>query len=62
VQHLGDRRGQCGLAVVDVSNGADVDCGLVRSNLAFATGYLLVAIVILSCDGSGLVLPRACGE
>jgi len=28
VQHLGDRRGQRGLAVVDVADGADVDVRL----------------------------------
>jgi hypothetical protein len=37
MQHLGDRRGQRGLAVVDVPDGADVDVRLVRSNFALAT-------------------------
>jgi hypothetical protein len=41
VQDLGDGRGQRRLAVVDVTDGADVDVRLVRSNFAFATGVLL---------------------
>ena len=38
VQHLGDRRGQRGLAVVDVTDGADVDVRLGPLELRLATG------------------------
>src|SRR6202012_5936717 len=44
VQHPGDRRGQSGLAVVDVPNGADVYVRLGPLELGLRHWYLLVAI------------------
>jgi hypothetical protein len=44
VQHLGDRRGQGRLTVVDVADGADVDVRLSPLELCLRHWYLLVAI------------------
>jgi hypothetical protein len=44
VQHLGDRRGQRGLAVVDVPDGADVDVRLSPLELGLRHWFLLVGV------------------
>src|SRR6202007_168076 len=44
VQHLGDRRGQRGLAVVDVPDGADVDVRLSPLELGLRHWFLLVGL------------------
>ncbi len=41
-QNLGDSSGQSGLAMVNVTDGTDVTCGLVLSNFAFAIGKFLL--------------------
>ena len=47
VQHLGDRRGQRGLAVVDVPDGADVDVRLRPLELRLRHFWLLLVVVFL---------------
>src|SRR6202046_2796961 len=60
VQHLGDRRGQGRLAVVDVADGADVDVRLSPLELCLRHWYLLVAIRPTR-GGSGVFLgSNAC--
>src|ERR1700733_15191808 len=57
VQHPGDRRGQGRLAVVDMTDGANVDVGLGPLELGLRHWCLLVAIV--SPPRWGQALPRA---
>ena len=59
VQHLGDRRGQGRLAVVDVPDGADVDVRLSPLELCLRHWYLLVAIRPTR-GGSGVFLGSYC--
>ena len=60
VQHLGDRRGQRRLAVVDVTDGADVDVRLGPLELGLRHWCLLVAIVDLGAVA--LLFSGECGR
>src|ERR1039458_9635002 len=57
VQHLGDRRGQSGLAVVDVPDGADVHVRLGPLELGLPHWFLLVAICPTSAGPRRFVAP-----
>ncbi len=58
VQHLRDRRGQRGLAVVDVTDGADVDVRLVPLELRLSHWGLLLVWLLLD-SWLNYVVPRA---
>jgi hypothetical protein len=64
VQHLGDRRGQRGLAVVDVTDGADVDVRLGPLELRLShCGLLLVDVYFLTpCPVEPQVIPGPYSE
>src|SRR5699024_1239414 len=57
VQHLGDRRGQRGLAMVHVTDGADVDVGLIPLELRLRHWNVLLDC----CSFSGSVFTRTLG-
>ena len=58
VQHLRDRRGQRGLAVVDVTDGADDDVRLVPLELRLSHWGLLLVWLLLD-SWLNYVVPRA---
>jgi hypothetical protein len=58
VQHLGDRRGQRRLAVVDVTDGADVDVRLGPLELGLRHWCLLVAIFPAAVSAPAARRPR----
>jgi hypothetical protein len=47
VQHFGDSRGQGGLAVVNVTDGPDVDVGLGPLELRLRHFYVLLDLLVL---------------